>query len=156
MHNSPCPDNPGAVRATDIMVRDVLTVGPDTTVAQAVSMLTQHGISGLPVVDRAEHLLGIITDYLLLSMLYHPELGETQVSTIMTKQVITVDEDMPIPEVARTLVENRIRRVPVVRGKKVVGIISRENLIRYASGTGEGSSRFFLPTPPPHPLSEPS
>ena len=116
----------------DVMTRDVVTVGPDVPVEQAVGLVVQHGIGGLPVVDRDENLRGIVTDYVLLRMLYEPEIRTKPLADIMTAEVVTVTEETTIAEAAHLLVEHHIHRIPVVDGKKVVGIVSRDDLIRYA------------------------
>lgn len=141
------------MKAADIMTRQVITIDPDSTVADAAKSMLDNRISGLPVCDGAGHLIGVISEGDLLhrtetgtvrraswwlAMLagastqaadYTKSHGHT-VRDAMTDKVIAVGEDAPIDEVVRLLETHRIKRVPVVRDGKLVGIISRANLLR--------------------------
>jgi len=141
------------MKAQDVMVRDIVTVGPDTQVVDAVALLIKHDISALPVVDAGNNLIGILSEGDLLE---REELGaehhhrwwmETlmpasklakefakshgkKVSEVMSTNVISAREDTPVPEIAALLERHRIKRVPIVSNGKVVGIVSRSNLIQ--------------------------
>jgi len=141
------------MRASDIMVRDVVTVRPDTQVADAVKLLGEHDVSALPVVDGHGHLIGIISESDLIHRVeigtekHHPwwleavsgaaalaedfakSHGKT-VDEVMTTEVVSAAEDMPLSEVAALLERKRIKRVPIVRHGKLVGVISRSNLVQ--------------------------
>ncbi len=141
------------MKAQDVMVRDVVTVGPDTDVSKAVALLVEHDISALPVVDADDNLIGILSEADLLEReelgaeFHHPWWIETlmpastpaeefakahgkKVSEVMSTDVITVSEETPVSEIAALLERHRIKRVPVVSDGKVVGIVSRSNLIQ--------------------------
>ncbi len=141
------------MKAQDVMVRDVVTVGPDTSVAEAVSLLVEHDTSALPVVDADDNLIGILSE---ADLLEREELGaehhhlwwiETlmpasklakefakshgkKVSEVMSTDVITATAVTPVPEIAALLERYRIKRVPIVSDGKVVGMVSRSNLIQ--------------------------
>ncbi len=124
-------------RARDLMVADVITIREDALVQEAIETLLKHKISGLPVVDYTDRLVGIISEYQLLEVIFAPRLASCRVGELMTKDVVTVEEDLPISEIASQFVLHRIRRVPVVRDGRIVGVIARRDLIRHASKSGQ-------------------
>lgn len=115
----------------NVMTSNVITVSEDTTARQAIEKLLEYKISGLPVVDQEEKLVGLITEYQLVQALFRPELQIEPVSRFMTTDLITVDEDALLFEVANLMLKNRMRRIPVTRNGRVVGIIARRDLLRY-------------------------
>jgi CBS domain-containing protein len=146
--------------ASDVMVRDVVTVHAETDVAEAVKLLAERDISALPVVDSQGRLVGIISEADLLRRVeigtekHRPWLLESiaataslatefakshgkRVGEIMTSDVVTASEDASLAEIATLFERKRIKRVPIVRAGKVVGIVSRTNLIQaLASAVG--------------------
>ena len=145
------------MRAKDVMTGNVITVTPETSIQDLAKLLSQHGISGVPVVDTADNLVGIVSEGDLLHRTetgterrtqprrarwfdgLTAELNEARdymksharlVRDVMSRNVIAVDETTDLAEVADLLETKRIRRVPVVRDNKVVGIVSRANLVR--------------------------
>jgi CBS domain-containing protein len=140
--------------AADVMTREVKTIPSDATLQDVAALLTAHGISGAPVVDEEGNMIGIISESDLLSeakrraalphvapfglfivptealaRIYHH--GATLLaSEVMTKNVTTVPEDMPISRVADLMVNEKINRVPVVRDGKLVGILTRHDVLR--------------------------
>ena len=152
------------MNASDIMTRDVVTVSPETTVPELVQLLLSRNISGAPVVDAAGIMIGIVTEG---DLVRRAELGTekkrggwlafftgtstmaqeyvrshgTKVSDIMTPGVVAVSRDTPLAEIADLIEDRHVRRVPVVDGGKVVGIVSRANLLRaWASLASETST----------------
>jgi CBS domain-containing protein len=153
------------MRAMDVMTTDVITVDPDTTVQALAALLAERGISGAPVVDSSGRLVGIVSEG---DLLHRAEIGTARrhrerrrswwldhfasdlareyikshgrtVKDIMTRDVVTVTEDTELGDVAALLEAKRIKRVPVTRDGKVIGIISRANLVR-ALGATKGAS----------------
>jgi len=118
-------------RVGRIMTTNVVTVHENATIRQAVETLLEHRISGLPVVDAEGQLVGIITEYQLVQALFRPEVSDEPVGQFMTTEVITVEEDSLLFQVANLLIRNRMRRLPVVRDGRVVGGIARRDLLRY-------------------------
>ena len=110
--------------AKDIMTKKVITVSPLTTIKDLAKTLTKNDISGVPVVDKAGKLLGIVsaTDIVAKS-------GK-QVKAIMSQKVISVTEETPVEEIANLLTTHKINRVPVLRGKKLSGIVSQADIVR--------------------------
>ena len=112
------------VKAREIMTANVTSVQDDSTVEDAARLMTGRHISGLPVVNAAGALIGLVTELDLSS-----KQGRT-VADIMSRSVISVSADTEVEEVAHLLTNARIRRVPVLEGDKLVGILSRSDLVR--------------------------
>ena len=144
--------------AADVMTTDVITVSPDATVRDIATLLHSKRISGVPVVDAAGHILGMVTegDLVLreaiagehrrswwLSLFDDPTvLARDYAKThgrvakdIMTTSVISVDPTAPLSEIAKTLERHRIKRVPVIKDDKLVGIVTRSNLLQALATT---------------------
>jgi len=140
------------MNASDIMTPDVISADPDATVLQAARYMLQHHISGLPVIDKTGKLVGILSegDFLRrretrtdrrpsrwLEFLMGPgkmaaEYTHThgsKVSEVMTTEVHTVNEDTPLEKIVELMEKRRIKRLPVLHGSKVVGIVTRSNLM---------------------------
>lgn len=141
------------MRAHQIMTRPVISVTPDTKVVDAANTMLQKHISGLPVVDGAGKLVGIVSegDFIrrseigtqrkrgrFLKFILGPgkaaadfvhEHG-SNVSEIMTTEPLTVTEDTPLEEIVGLMEKNNIKRLPVMRADKIVGIVSRSNLLQ--------------------------
>jgi CBS domain-containing protein len=131
------------MKVTAVMSHPVITVSPDASIKQAASLLVTHGISALPVVDSEGELVGIISEADLLSietrpdprtqaMPMRPTAGSSPhaVSDVMTREVITVTAGSEVADAARIMIESDIKRVPVLRGRRLIGIVSRRDLIR--------------------------
>jgi CBS domain-containing protein len=140
------------MKVKHIMTWPVFSIGPNATVLEAVQLMLRHKISGLPVADADGTLLGIVTegDFLRraematerhrpnwLNFLVGPgRLADEYVHTharniadVMTSEPYTITEDMPLDEVVKLMEKHRIKRLPVVRNKQLVGIVSRANLL---------------------------
>ena len=141
------------MRAHQIMTKDVITVTPQTTIEQAAKTMLQKHISGLPVVDNAGKLIGIVSegDFLRrteigtgrkrrawLQFLIGPgraaadfvhERGR-KVEDIMTRDPITVSEETPLEDLVRLMEKNGIKRLPVTSGSSLCGIVTRSNLLQ--------------------------
>lgn len=116
----------------DLMTRTVLTIRPETTLGQAVTLMTQHGITALPVVSASGELVGLISDFQLLPVVYEPELRSEWVGDHMVRDVECTTEDTPVAALSRQFVEQRLRRLPVLRDRQLVGLISRTHFMRHA------------------------
>lgn len=140
------------MNAADVMTPDVVTVQLDTPLEQILSLMLDRHISGIPVMD-GESLVGIVTEGDLLRRVeiatephrsrwvealsgatpLAAEYARThgrKASEVMTHGVISVEDDTPLADIVRVLESRRIRRVPVVRDRKLVGIVSRANILR--------------------------
>lgn len=112
------------MKARDIMTTNVFTVREDNTVEDAARLLARNHISGLPVVSPEHVLVGLVTEYDLIT-----KPGMT-VGEIMSRSVISIGADTETEAVAHLLASQHIRRVPVVEDGRVVGILSRSDLVR--------------------------
>jgi CBS domain-containing protein len=141
------------MRASDVMVTDVITVTPESDVAQVAALLLTNHISAAPVVDADGRLVGMISEGDLirrsesgtaherpwwLRMLMDRELlaaefvreHSRRVGDLMTRDVVSATPDTPVADVAALLERHRIKRVPIVTGGRLAGIVSRANLIQ--------------------------
>jgi CBS domain-containing protein len=141
------------MRAHQIMTRPVITVAPETTIVEAANTMLQKHVSGLPVIDAAGKLVGIISegDFIrrgeigtqrkrgrFLKFILGPGKEATdfvrehgrKVAEIMTKSPLTITEDTPLEEIVELMEKNDVKRLPVMRGDKIVGIVSRANLLQ--------------------------
>jgi CBS-domain-containing membrane protein len=113
------------MKVGEIMTPNVISVSEDATSREVAQVLDRHRISGLPVCDDAGHMVGLISEFDLIAKPNAHTAGEA-----MTRDVISVMEDTSVDEVRYLLVHRRIKRVPVLRGQKLVGIVSRADLVR--------------------------
>lgn len=145
------------MRAHQIMTRSVITIAPDATILEAAKTMLQHHVSGLPVVDAAGSLVGIVSegDFIRRSEIgtqrkrgrwlkfllgagatatdYVRENGR-KVSEVMTVEPITVGEDATLEDIVNTMETNHVKRLPVIENGKLVGIVSRANLLQAVAG----------------------
>jgi CBS-domain-containing membrane protein len=140
------------MKASDVMTPAVISADPDATVLQAARYMLQHQISGLPVIDKTGKLVGILSegDFLRrretrterkrsrwLEFLMGPgkiaaeytHSHGNKVAEVMTTEVHTVSEDTTLEDIVELMERHRIKRVPVLHGNKVVGIVTRSNLM---------------------------
>jgi len=140
------------MRAVDVMTTAVVSVKPDAWVAELVKLLLERRISGVPVIDDSGNLVGIVSEGDLLHLERHTDSQPPRwleflaprsqldaecvkdhgkrVKDVMTRNVVTVPEDAPLAAVTELLETNRVNRLPVVRDGKVIGIISRSDLLQ--------------------------
>ncbi len=131
------------IKAEDIMTKKVITISHNTSIREADEILKKKKITGLPVIDKNGEMVGIVSEKHLLSIydvkgeevdqyaFRLPHEYRTWVEEIMTKEVISVTEETPLKEICELMVKNHIHRVPVLREKKVVGIISTMDIAKY-------------------------
>jgi len=140
------------MKAKDIMTHNVATIAPDVSVQEIAELMLSRRVSGVPVVDGHGHLIGIVsegdllrraelateTQHSWLADLFLP--AETardyvtshgrRVGDVMTRKVITIEADTPLDTVVRLMEHHRIKRFPVVDGSRVLGIVTRADLLR--------------------------
>ena len=150
-----------SMQAKDVMTRNVVTVPPEASIAAVAEVLSRSEISAAPVVDASGALIGIVSEGDLvhrlaaqaprqrswwLGLLRDEEAQAKEfvrahgasAGQVMTRDVVTVSPDAPISEVAALLEQHRVKRVPVVSGGRMVGIVSRANLL-HALAAEQGS-----------------
>jgi len=118
------------LKAKDVMTKEVVTITPDATLAEAIELLVAKGVSGLPVLNSDKKVVGIISEKDILNIFSSGNLQITKVEDIMTKRVVSFSSDTDIDKIALCISENKFRRVPIIDNGKLVGIISRRNIIR--------------------------
>ncbi len=141
------------MQAKDVMTKKVISVGPEDTILRAIRLMLQNKISGLPVIDMSGQLVGVVTEGDFLrrgenETLHRPPrwieflMGPGPLATeyvhshgrkvreVMTNEVRSVTEDTPLEEVVNVMEKYHVKRVPVLHENKVVGIISRANIVR--------------------------
>lgn len=144
------------MKVKEIMRSDVITVTKDMTIQEIAEVLVTHNISGVPVVDEAGSLVGIVTEGDLLHKESNPripkyfgllggliyfggvdqykedfkKLAALKAAEIMTSKVITVSGEEEVGEVATLMIDNNIKRIPVVENGKMIGIVSRADIVK--------------------------
>ncbi|HIE11197.1 MAG TPA: CBS domain-containing protein [Kiritimatiellae bacterium] len=118
------------VRAREIMTRTVITATAGMPLTEVISLLLRWHISGLPVVDDEGRVTGIISEHDLVNLAMDGNAEDTTVEEVMTRQVVSFPPDAPIADIARCFSERRLRRVPIVEEGRLVGIISRRDILR--------------------------
>src|SRR5246127_2983712 len=141
------------MRAMDLMTTNVITVDENASIEATAKLMVEHGISAVPVVNRDKRGIGMVSEG---DLLHRAETGTElrrswwlelasstnklaseyikshsgKVKDVMTRDVLSVTEETPVADIAVLLETNRIKRVPVLRDGKLVGIVSRETLVR--------------------------
>lgn len=148
-----------SIEASGIMTKKVKTVSEDTTIREAAELMVRNKISGLPVLDSRGVLVGMVSEADLLNdekrlaaiprmALYglhvipqelleksYNEGFSLKVKDVMTHKVITASPDTPVEEIADTMLKKRINRVPILKDGKLVGIVTRNDILRAISGS---------------------
>jgi CBS domain-containing protein len=117
-------------KAAEIMTRTVVTVSPDTPLTKVIELLIRHSISATPVVDDDNNLVGIISEIDLINFALSGEAGNSLVKDAMTTDVIAFSPDTLCPVIANCFAQKRLRRVPIVEDGKLVGLVSRRDVLR--------------------------
>jgi len=114
--------------ARDIMTPRVITTTPAASIQDAARQLSDYNISGMPVVDEHDRVIGIVTEADIIA-----KSGGT-VEKIMSRRVVSVQEDTPVDEIAQILTSTRFKRVPVMAGDRLLGVVSRADIVRMMAG----------------------
>jgi CBS domain-containing protein len=137
------------MKVSDLMSRDVLTAAPDTSLKEAAALLSRRGISGLPVVDDAGAVVGVLSEADILvkaggearrggvlgwlvepSLSLHEKISARTVGEAMSAPAITIGPGRPVHEAAAVMVAESINRLPVVEDEELVGILTRADVVR--------------------------
>ena len=118
-------------KAKTIMTSNVISVKRQTEIYEAIRTLVDHNITGLPVVNDDMSIAGIITEKDVLKLLYDVTSKACKVEDFMTKGVVSFNEEDSLIDITECLIKNSFRRVPITAGGKLVGIISRKDIIAY-------------------------
>ena len=121
----------------DMMNKSVVGVRPDATVAEAIKVLTEQHIGGLPVVTSEGAIVGVISELALIDVVFDPTVKDALVADYMTAEVHTVHPNDPLSRAAQLFALYSFRRLPVVENGKLVGIVTRRDLMNYALRTNK-------------------
>lgn len=114
----------------EIMTRDPISIGPKYSIRESVDVMTENGIGSLPIVDKEEKVVGIVTERDFALALAGSLTSET-VGDIMIKDVITTTPGTPIESCSKIMVRNNLRRIPVVEEGKLIGIVTSTDILRF-------------------------
>lgn len=114
----------------EIMTRDVISISPKYSIRESVDVMTKNGIGSVPIVDKEEKLVGIVTERDFALALAGSLTNET-VGDIMIKDVITTTPGTPIESCSKIMVRNNLRRIPVVEEEKLIGIVTSTDILRF-------------------------
>jgi CBS domain-containing protein len=119
------------MRVQDVMTTEVATARPDTSLKDVARELAERGISGMPVVDGDSAVVGVISEAdILAKSLSEPEDDARVVRDAMTAPAVTIEGHWPVAEAAEQMLTNKVNRLPVVRQGRLVGVVSRADLVR--------------------------
>jgi CBS domain-containing protein len=113
----------------------VVSIRPDATVAEAIRILTEQHIGGAPVATNDGCVIGVISELALIDVVFDPEVQDAPVSDYMTHEVHVVHPDDPLSRAAQLFALYSFRRLPVVAQGKLVGVVTRRDLMNYALRT---------------------
>jgi CBS domain-containing protein len=122
------------VQAKDIMTKRLMTIRPQAKIIEVIKLMVDHRVTGLPVVNDDMDLLGMVTEKDILKiLLYEKDIKSRTASDLMTTEITSFNEDENLMPILKSLVENNFRRVPILSDEKLVGIISRRDIMNFLS-----------------------
>ncbi|MFH1477635.1 MAG: CBS domain-containing protein [Verrucomicrobiota bacterium] len=119
-----------ARKVSEIMTRAVVAAKPDMRLTDAIKVMLEHNVSAVPVMDAQQNLIGIITEYDIMNFAFSGNAAETTVAEVMIRDVVTFTPDTDIETLVNFCAQRRMHRVPIVEDKKVVGMVSRRDILR--------------------------
>lgn len=117
-------------KVSEIMTRVVVTIKPDLRLTDAIKVMLKHNVSAVPVVDAQHDLIGIITEYDIMNFAFSGHAADTTVAEVMIRDVVTFTPDTDIESLVNFCAKRRMHRVPIVEDRKVVGMVSRRDILR--------------------------
>lgn len=118
-------------KIADVMTRNIISVTKDTPVYDAMRLLVEHNITGMPVVSEDNTLLGVLSEKDMLRLLYEQSGKQGVVENYMTGDPVTFDIDDNLVDVCECLIQSSFRRIPILADGKLAGIVSRRDIIKY-------------------------
>ena len=119
-------------KASDIMTQPVISIEATASADECIGLMLRHHISGLPVADSVNRLVGVVTELDVIRLLHDPLSNrETPVSAFMTAEVTTVDAEASLIDVAEQFMAGPYRRLPVLSQGSLVGIVARRDVLRH-------------------------
>jgi len=117
-------------KAADIMTANVITVKKDVVLTEAIALLLRWHISALPVVDDKDKMVGIISEIDLVNLTFDGNAADTIVEEVMVTDIISFNPNTELADLVQTFSKKHLRRVPIIDKGKVVGIVSRRDILR--------------------------
>jgi CBS domain-containing protein len=117
--------------AQDIMTTNIITLKENASAGDAVKLILEKKISGIPIVRDDMSLAGIITERDLLQLSFYDTINDAKVSDFMITDVVTMSKDTDLLEICEFFMHNNYKRIPIVADKKLIGIISRKDMLKY-------------------------
>ncbi len=118
------------IKVGDVMAKGIITISPTDSVKAACEIMYKHDLSGLTVVDATE-VVGMLTQGDLVSMIANEENpAAVKVKDIMGKKLVSIGPEADIREAAKMMVENKVKRLPVLKGDKLIGVITQADIVR--------------------------
>ena len=118
-------------KVKDIMTERAVVVRPESTIDEAIALLLDHRVSGLPVVNEEGVLVGVISEVDIIDLVYNADIESSLVRDYMTRELECLDAEASLDDAANVFCTKSIRRIPVVHDTRLVGIISCRDLIRF-------------------------
>jgi CBS-domain-containing membrane protein len=118
------------IKAADIMTTNVVTTKKDMVLTDVIALLLRWHISALPVVDDDNHLIGIVSEIDLVNVTFDGNARDTMVAEVMATHIISFGPDATMGDLVQSFSKHHLRRVPIVDGGKVIGIVSRRDILR--------------------------
>ena len=118
-------------QAKTVMTTELLTVSTDTPIYEAISLMVDNGVTGIPVVDDEMRIIGMVTEKDVLKSLAELNKSGGKAGDFMTADVVSFDENEDLITICECLINNHFRRVPILSEGKLVGIVSRKDIIQY-------------------------
>lgn len=117
--------------AQDIMIKNILTLHENSSAKDAIKLILENRISGIPVVRDDMTIAGIITEKDLLQLVFYDTAEEVSVADIMIREVATMDKDTNLLEISEFFLNNNYKSLPITSSNKLVGIISRKDILKH-------------------------
>ena len=113
------------------MTTNLVTIKKDTCVRDAIELILKKRISALPVIDDNIALIGIVSEKDLLQLAFYDNIDDVTVTDFMSEDVVTMQKDTALLDICEFFMNNNYKRIPIVSNNKLVGIISRKDMLKY-------------------------
>ena len=117
-------------KAADIMTTNVITVKKDMVLTDVIALLLRWHISAMPVVDDEDKMVGIVSEIDLVNLTFDGNAGDTIVEEVMVTDIVSFSPDTQLADLVQSFSKRHLRRVPIIDKGKVVGIVSRRDILR--------------------------
>ena len=117
-------------KAADIMTTNVITVKKDMVLTEVIALLLRWHISALPVVDDEGKMIGIVSEIDLVNLTFDGNAADTKVEEVMVTDIVSFSPNANLAELVQSFSQKHLRRVPIIEEGKVVGVISRRDILR--------------------------